>query len=77
MDVKSAFLNGDLEETVLVKQPEGFVKENEDHKVYQLIKALYGLHQAPRAWYEKLNKCLKQHGFVKCPYEHVVYVKRE
>lgn len=77
LDVKSAFLNGDLEETVFVKQPEGFVKENEEHKVYQLIKALYGLCQAPRAWYAKLNKCLKGLGFVKCPYEHAVYVQRE
>lgn len=77
LDVKSAFLNGDLEETVFVKQPEGFVKENEEHKVYQLIKALYGLRQAPRAWYAKLNKCLKGLGFVKCPYEHAVYVRRE
>ncbi|KAL8096081.1 hypothetical protein AgCh_037150 [Apium graveolens] len=50
LDVKSLFLNGDLEEVVFVKQPEGFVKENEEHKVYQLIKALSGLRQAPRAW---------------------------
>lgn len=49
LDVKSAFLNGELQEIVYVKQPEGFVKENEEHKVYQLIKALYGLRQAPRA----------------------------
>lgn len=47
MDVKSAFLNGDLEE-VYVAQPEGFVKHDEEHKVLKLHKALYGLRQAPR-----------------------------
>jgi hypothetical protein len=56
MDVKSAFLNGPIQELVYVEQPPGF----EDHKfpnhVYKLQKALYGLKQAPRAWYE----CLKE-----------------
>lgn len=51
LDVKSAFLNGDLEETVFFKQPEDFVKGKEEYKVYQLVKAFYGLRQAPRAWY--------------------------
>jgi hypothetical protein len=49
MDVKSAFLNGYLEEKILVKQPEGFVIQGEEEKVYLLKKALYGLKQAPRA----------------------------
>lgn len=77
IDVKSAFLNGDLEETVCVTQPEGFVKENKGHMVYRLVKALYGLRLAPRAWYAKLSKCLEKLGFVKCPYEHAVYTRRE
>lgn len=77
LDVKSAFLNGDLQETVYVSQPEGFVKKNKEHLVYQLVKALYGLRQAPRAWYAKLSKCLENLGFTKCPYEHAVYTKRE
>lgn len=44
--------------------------------MYKLMKALYGLRQAPRAWYSKLNKCLVEHGFYKCPYEHAVYTKK-
>lgn len=45
--------------------------------VYKLVKALYGLRQASRAWYAKLSKVLEKIGFVKCPYEHAVYTKRE
>lgn len=77
LNVKSAFLNGDLLEEVFVKQPDGFVQENQRHKVYRLLKALYGLRQAPRAWYARLNKCLNSFGFFKCPYEHAVYTKKE
>lgn len=77
LDVKSAFLNGEIQEEVYVCQPEGFEKENEEHKVYKLLKALYDLRQAPRAWYARLNKCLEDLGFERCPYEHAVYVRRE
>ena len=49
LDVKSAFLNGFLQEEIYVEQPEGYVKEGEEDKVYLLKKALYGLQQAPRA----------------------------
>ena len=77
MDVQSAFLNGEIQEEVYVQQPEGFEKKGEEHKVYRLLKALYGLRQAPRAWYTRLRKCLESLGFEKCPYEHAVYMKRE
>ncbi|CAA6655251.1 unnamed protein product [Spirodela intermedia] len=50
MDVKSAFLNGDLKEEVYVEQPAGFISTGNEHKVFKLKKALYDLHQAPRAW---------------------------
>lgn len=71
LDVKSVFLNGELSEHVYVSQPEGFVKEGKEHLVYKLVKALYGLRQAPRAWYAKLNYCLEKLGFIKCPYDQL------
>ena len=55
LDVKSAFLNGDLAEVVFVKQPPGFVQAGQEQKVLRLRKALYGLRQAPRAWNAKLD----------------------
>lgn len=75
LDVKSAFLNGDLLEEVYVVQPEGFTKEGQEQKVYKLLKALYGLRQAPRAWNAKLDKCLKDLGFKRCLHEQAVYTK--
>ena len=63
MDVKSAFLNGELEEEVYVEQPHGFVDSKFPNHVYRLDKALYGLKQAPRAWYETLAQFLLESGF--------------
>ncbi|KAL8090283.1 hypothetical protein AgCh_039668 [Apium graveolens] len=77
LDVKTAFLNGEIYEEVYIAQPEGFVKKGEEHLFYKLIKALYGLRQAPRAWYSKLNKSLEELGFSRCPHEYAVYMKRE
>jgi hypothetical protein len=73
MDVKSAFLNGDLCEEVYVQQPPGFVVEKGSGKVLKLRKALYGLRQAPRAWNARLDKELLKLGFVRSPHEHAVY----
>jgi hypothetical protein len=63
MNVKSAFLNGPINELVYVKQPPGFEDPNHPDHVYKLDKALYGLKQAPRAWYEHLREFLVDRGF--------------
>ncbi|GKA75173.1 retrovirus-related pol polyprotein from transposon TNT 1-94, partial [Tanacetum coccineum] len=65
MDVKTAFLNGDLQEEVFVSQPEGFEDPDNPTHVYRLKKALYGLKQAPRAWYDTLSKFLMANKFFK------------
>lgn len=75
LDVKTAFLHGELKETVYVTQPEGFVKKGNEGKVYKLNKALYGLKQAPRAWNKKLNQILKELQFKRCSKEPSVYRK--
>ncbi|MCH85372.1 hypothetical protein A2U01_0006218, partial [Trifolium medium] len=75
LDVKSAFLHGELSENVYVDQPLGYQKAGKD-KVYKLKKALYGLKQAPRAWYSKIESYFVQEKFEKCPHEHTLFVKQ-
>ncbi|WVZ81795.1 hypothetical protein U9M48_029136, partial [Paspalum notatum var. saurae] len=75
MDVKSAFLNGELREEVYVTQPPGFIIAGKEQKVLRLIKALYGLRQAPRAWYAKLDASLASLGFQRSASEHAVYTR--
>ncbi|CAB75469.1 copia-type reverse transcriptase-like protein [Arabidopsis thaliana] len=75
MDVKSAFLNGDLEEEVYIEQPQGYIVKGEEDKVLRLKKVLYGLKQAPRAWNTRIDKYFKEKDFIKCPYEHALYIK--
>nr|GEZ80718.1 retrovirus-related Pol polyprotein from transposon TNT 1-94 [Tanacetum cinerariifolium] len=65
MDVKIAFLNGNLREDVYVSQPNGFVDQNNPNHVYKLKKALYGLKQAPRAWYDMLSSFLISQDYSK------------
>ena len=55
MDVKSAFLDGSLDEHVFVDQPPDYIKLGNEHKVYKLKKAIYGLKQVPRAWYSRIE----------------------
>jgi hypothetical protein len=73
MDVKSAFLNGDLKKEVYVHQPPGFAILDKEGKVLRLRKALYGLRQAPRAWNAKLDFMLRRMGFEQSPHEAAVY----
>ncbi|KAJ9565985.1 hypothetical protein OSB04_001951 [Centaurea solstitialis] len=75
LDVKTAFLYGELKEEVYVSQPEGFEKRGEERKIYKLAKALYGLRQSPRAWNLKLDDTLKNMGFQRCLQENAVYKK--
>eukprot|EP00253_Pinus_taeda_P035620 PITA_35620 len=75
MDVKSAFLNGDLDEEVYIEQPDGFILGNDPKLVCRLKKALYGLKQAPRAWYYQLDKYLHQQGFTKGSTDSNLYIK--
>lgn len=76
LDVKSAFLNGELEEEVYVQQPQGFEARGEEGKVYKLKKALYGLKQAPRAWNSKIDAYFLRSGFMRSPSEPSLYVKK-
>ena len=63
MNVKTTFLNGDLEEEIYMDQPEGFVKPGQENKVFKLTKSLYGLKQAPKQWHEKLDSCMIENGY--------------
>ena len=76
MDVKSAFLNGPLNELVYVKQPPGFEHPKLPNHVYKLNKALYGLKQAPRAWYEYLTELLQDRGFEIGKIDPTLFTKR-
>ena len=76
MDIKSAFLNGVIEEEVYVKQPPSFVNPKKPDHVYKLHKALYGLKQAPRAWYKCMTKFLIKKGFVIGKIDSTLFTKR-
>ncbi|GJV70564.1 putative ribonuclease H-like domain-containing protein [Tanacetum coccineum] len=76
MDVKSAFLYGKIEEEVYVCQPPGFEDPEFPDRVYKVEKALYGLHQAPRAWYETLSTYLLDNGFQRGQIDKTLFIKR-
>ena len=75
LDVKSAFLHGELNEAVFIEQPQGYEKKGEEHKVYKLKKALYGLKQAPRAWYSRIEAYFIKEGFERCSCDHTLFIK--
>ncbi|KAJ6423528.1 hypothetical protein OIU84_024484 [Salix udensis] len=76
LDVKSAFLHGELSEEVFVEQPRGYEIRGQEQKVYKLKKALYGLKQAPRAWYSRIESYFIQGGFEKCSHEPTLFIKQ-
>nr|GEV17035.1 hypothetical protein [Tanacetum cinerariifolium] len=77
MDVKSAFLYGTIKEKVYVCQPQGFEDPDHPGKVYKVVKALYGLHQAPRAWYETLANYLLENGFQRGKIDQTLFIKKQ
>ncbi|GJX81758.1 hypothetical protein Tco_0331239 [Tanacetum coccineum] len=78
MDVKSAFLYGKIDEEVYVSQPPGFQDPKYPKKVYKVVKALYGLHQAPRAWYATLSTFLLKNGYRRGGYHYkTLFLKKD
>nr|AAV88069.1 hypothetical retrotransposon [Ipomoea batatas] len=76
MDVKTAFLHGDLDEEIYMEQPEGFKVKGKEDYVCRLKKSLYGLKQAPRQWYKKFTSVMSKHGYKKTSSDHCVFVNR-
>jgi hypothetical protein len=75
VDISTAFLHGELEEEIYMKQPPGFVTPGEEHKVCRLLKGLYGLKQSSRAWNTRLKGELQNLGFVRTETDHCLYIK--
>jgi hypothetical protein len=75
MDIKTTFLNGELEEEIYMDQPDGFVAKSQEGKVCKLLKSLYGLKQAPKQWHEKFDKTLTSVGFTVNEADKYVYYR--
>jgi hypothetical protein len=75
MDVKTVFLNGDLQESVYMAQPKGFIIEGKEHMKYKQNKSIYGLKEASRQWYLKFDEVVKKFGFVKNQVDNCIYIK--
>jgi len=75
MDVKTAFLNGDLDEEIYMEQPEGFMLPGNEQKVCKLVKSLYGLKQAPKQWHQKYDTAIISNGFVPNSCDKCLYTK--
>ena len=76
LDVKTAFLHGDLDEDIYMEQPEGFVVEGKSELVCKLKKSLYGLKQSPRQWYKRFDHFMLESGFHRSIKDACVYFKR-
>ena len=73
MDIISAFLNGTINEDILMEIPEGFPSAGDNTKVCQIKQALYGLKQSPKAWYDRINSWLQEHGFIRSECDSNLY----
>jgi hypothetical protein len=76
MDVKTAFLNGELDEEIHMDQPDGFVVKGEEHKVCKFLKSLYDLKQASKQWHEKFDTTLTSAGFAINEVDRCLYYPR-
>ena len=77
MDVKTSFLNGNLEEEIYMLQPEGFIAKNQEHMVCKLKKSVYGLKQASRSWNIRFDQAIKSFGFEQNFDEPCVYKRHQ
>lgn len=77
LDIKTAFLYGELEEEIYMDQPEGFIMPGKESEVCRLKKAIYGLKQAPRCWNTKFNDFLQQFGLKQTPHDPCLYARRQ
>ena len=73
LDVKTAFLHGDLEEEIYIHQPEGFIVQRKENLVCRLKKSLYGLKQAPRQWYKKFDSFMGKSGYTRNEEDHCYF----
>ena len=76
MDVKTAFLNGELDEEIYMDQPISFVTKGQENKVCKLKRSIYGLKQSSRQWYLRFHRAVLLNGFTMIEEDHCVYVKR-
>ena len=76
MDVKTTFLNGELEEEIYMVQPENFVSKGQERKVCKLKRLIYGLKQSSRQWYLRFHQAVMSYGFAMTEEDHCVYIKR-
>ncbi|PHT40240.1 Retrovirus-related Pol polyprotein from transposon TNT 1-94 [Capsicum baccatum] len=76
LDVKTAFLHGNLEEEIYIQQPEGFVVPGKENHVCRLKKSLYGLKQSPRQWYKRFDSFMTGHGYSRSSYDNCVYFQK-
>ena len=76
LDVKTAFLHGDIEEEIYMEQPQGYKVKRKEGNVCKLIKSLYGLKQAPRQWNKCFDHCMIKNGFTKSEFDMCVYFKK-